>query len=53
MHKLTLLAFLLLSVTSLAQTPIPRVGDSCPTGTYISGDYCKPFKSNDDQDNVN
>ena len=31
--------------TALAQTPIPRVGDSCPTGTYTSGDYCKPFAS--------
>ena len=33
-----------LSITALAQTPIPRVGDSCPTGTYKSGDYCKPIK---------
>ena len=35
----------LAATTALAQTPIPRVGDSCPTGTYKSGDYCKPFKS--------
>jgi hypothetical protein len=28
---------------------IPRVGDSCPTGTYKSGDYCKPFKSTIDR----
>ena len=34
---------------SLAQTPIPRQGDSCPTGTYKSGDYCKPFKSSENQ----
>jgi hypothetical protein len=34
---------------SYAQTPIPRQGNSCPTGTYKSGDYCKPFKSNSDQ----
>ena len=33
------------ATTTLAQTPIPRVGDSCPSGTYKSGDYCKPFKS--------
>ena len=35
----------MLSTTALAQTPIPRVGDDCPTGTYKSGDYCKPYKS--------
>jgi hypothetical protein len=41
---------LLLTVTTaLAQNPIPRQGSSCPTGTYKSGDYCKPFKSNSDQ----
>jgi hypothetical protein len=37
------------ATTSTAQTPIPRQGDSCPTGTYKSGDYCKPFKSSEDQ----
>jgi hypothetical protein len=36
---------LLIAVSATAQTPIPRVGDSCPTGTYRSGDYCKPFAS--------
>ena len=36
---------LLIAVSVSAQTPIPRVGDDCPTGTYKSGDYCKPFKS--------
>jgi len=46
MHRYLLsLALLLAVITTLAQTPIPRVGDSCPTGTYKSGDYCKPFKS--------
>ena len=40
---------LMATVTALAQTPIPRVGNSCPTGTYKSGDYCKPFKSSEDQ----
>jgi hypothetical protein len=37
------------TATTLAQNPIPRQGNSCPTGTYKSGDYCKPFKSNSDQ----
>ena len=37
------------ATTALAKPPIPRQGDSCPTGTYRSGDYCKPFKSSDDQ----
>jgi hypothetical protein len=34
---------LLLTLPTLAQaqTPIPRQGDSWPTGTYKSGDYCK------------
>jgi hypothetical protein len=30
-----------------AQNPIPCVGEKCPTGTYKSGDYCKPFKSSE------
>jgi hypothetical protein len=40
---------LTLPILALAQTPIPRQGDSCPTGTYRSGDYCKPIKSDPDQ----
>ena len=32
---------LLVATTATAQTPIPRVGESCPTGTYKSGDYCR------------
>ena len=44
-----LLCFILLSaVSATAQNPIPRQGNSCPTGTYKSGDYCKPFKSSQD-----
>jgi hypothetical protein len=39
----------LVATTASAQNPIPRQGNSCPTGTYKSGDYCKPFKSNSDQ----
>jgi hypothetical protein len=41
-----LLCFILLSATiATAQTPIPRVDDKCPIGTYRSSDYCKPFAS--------
>jgi len=43
------LVALIANITATAQTPIPRQGDSCPTGTYKSGDYCKPIKSNSDQ----
>jgi hypothetical protein len=42
-------ATLLLATTALAQTPIPRQGDSCPSGTYKSGDYCKPIKPTADR----
>ena len=45
-----LLCFILLStVTATAQNPIPRQGNSCPTGTYKSGDYCKSIKSSEDK----
>jgi hypothetical protein len=40
---------LFLAVAATAQTPIPRQGDSCPTGTYKSGNYCKPIKSSAEQ----
>jgi hypothetical protein len=43
------IALLLATTTALAQNPIPRQGNSCPTGTYKSGDYCKPSKSSEDQ----
>jgi hypothetical protein len=46
---LSCLIFLVATTTATAQAPIPRVGDSCPTGTYKSGDYCKPFKSSEDK----
>jgi len=45
MIRYLLCSILLLALSATAQTPIPRVGDSCPTGTYRSGDYCKPIKS--------
>ena len=45
MIKYLLCSILLLVVSATAQTPFPRVGDSCPTGTYKSGDYCKAIKS--------
>ena len=37
------------AVTATAQTPVSRLGHGCPNGTYKSGDYCKPFKSSEDQ----
>jgi len=46
---LSIWVLLFFATTTLAQTPIPRQGDSCPTGTYRSGDYCKPFKSAENQ----
>jgi hypothetical protein len=46
---LSCLIVLVATTTATAQNPIPRVGNYCPTGTYKSGDYCKPFKSNSDQ----
>jgi hypothetical protein len=48
MPRLLIYTTLLLAATATAQTPIPRQGNSCPTGTYKSGDYCKPFKSSED-----
>ena len=44
-----LIALYLCVISALAQTPIPRQGDSCPTGTYKSGDYCKQFSSSADR----
>jgi hypothetical protein len=50
MFQIIVLSLLLtLPIMALAQNPIPRQGNSCPTGTYKSGDYCKPFKSSEDQ----
>lgn len=50
MSRAIIFAVLLtLSITAIAQTPKLRVGNSCPTGTYRSGDYCTPIKSNPDQ----
>jgi hypothetical protein len=42
-------AFTCLTIAATAQNPIPRAADSCPAGTYRSGDYCEPFKSSEDQ----
>ena len=41
---------LVFATAATAQTPIPRAGDSCPSGTYRSGDYCKPFSSSSGSD---
>jgi hypothetical protein len=46
---LSCLIVLVATTTALAQNPILRQDNSCPTGTYKSGDYCKPYKSNSDQ----
>jgi hypothetical protein len=50
MYRYLLCLIFLISTSTLAQTPFPRVGDSCPTGTYKSGDYCKPFASSTQKD---
>jgi hypothetical protein len=44
------LSIFILLIATTAQNPIPRVGDSCPTGTYRSGDYCKPFAATVEKD---
>jgi hypothetical protein len=43
------MALILITTTASAQNPIPSQGNSYPTGTYRSGDYCKPFKTSSDQ----
>lgn len=43
-----LLLGLVLTAPATAQTPTPRVGDDCPTGTYRAGDYCQPLSSSPD-----
>ena len=47
MTRFLLYFILFTATTTLAQTPIPRVGDACPTGTYHSGDYGKRIASSD------
>ena len=42
-RKLFYTTLLLNTTVASAQTPIPRIGDFCPTGTYSSSDYCKPI----------
>jgi hypothetical protein len=44
MHIYLFALFLFLSFSATAQTPIPRVGNSCPAGSYTSGDFCKPME---------
>ncbi len=46
MKSKVLCTLLLTATTALAQSPISHPGDSSPTGTYRSDDYCKPFHSN-------
>jgi hypothetical protein len=49
LKSITFIALLTLSLIASAQNPVPKVGNSCPGGTYRSGDYCMPNKSNPDQ----
>ena len=47
------LTLMLLSVAAIAQTPIPIQGDSCPTGTFKSKEYCIPkAKSAESDENI-
>jgi hypothetical protein len=39
--------FLILPLAVSAQNLIPHVGNSCPTGLYSSGNYCKRINSSD------
>jgi len=48
MRTILPLMLCILSTIATAQTPIPRIGDDCPTGTYRAGDYCQPLSSSDD-----
>ena len=49
LKKLLLIPLVIATCTATAQTPIPRIGDSCPTGSYKSGDYCKPIKPSSEE----
>ena len=42
-RPLIFIVLLTLSITAIAQEPIPKIGNQCPTGYYSSGDFCKPF----------
>jgi hypothetical protein len=46
-HIIIFNLLLTLPMPALAQSPIPRQGDSCPTGNYRSGDYCKRISGSD------
>ena len=49
--RIYLISIILAAIATVAtaQNPIPRQGNFCPTGTYKSGDYCKPIKSSEDK----
>jgi hypothetical protein len=36
------IVLLTLSLTAMAQIPVPMVGNNCPPFTSLSGDYCIP-----------
>ena len=48
MRSVVMCTLALLTSIALAQTPTPRQGDSCPTSTYRSGEYCIPLNSTED-----
>ena len=43
MIRYSLLLMFIVSAGTFANDVIPKVGDSCPTGSYAAGDYCKAF----------
>jgi hypothetical protein len=49
MYRYLLCFIFLVATIATGQNPIPRQGNSCPTGTYKSGDFCKPFKSSSEE----
>ena len=42
-----ILAATFLPDSVIAQNPIPKVGDRCPTGLYTSGNCCKAYDGSD------
>lgn len=48
-HRVFILALLISGSASSADDVIERVGEKCPTGTYMSGDYCKMQSSSKDE----
>jgi len=49
-----MIIFIVIMALSLAAqaSTTPKVGDTCPTGMYPSGDYCKSYSSRGDTQTV-